>query len=184
MDEKKLRKYAGLPLVESVEKIDEAVGTAKDLIESVQFLAGITKSSSERGLAIDLLKREFRPREISSAVTTLEILIELLADELGENKEEKIDESVTVGFTDPKDGPNITVSVGDIMSQTLDRREAGFSSFRITHDARDRLPTAEDSPTAFSRRNAELKKQADKKLKELQKLSKKFQVDVKKVLEK
>jgi len=67
---------------ESTERVDEAVGTPADLIEAVHFLAGNTKSSSDQKIAIDLMKKNFKGREITNAVIVLETVIELFADEV------------------------------------------------------------------------------------------------------
>jgi hypothetical protein len=74
MDKKRLREMAGL--------IEEAVGTPKDLLEAVHFLAGNTKSSADQKTAMDLMKKNFKGREITNAVIVLETIIELFADEV------------------------------------------------------------------------------------------------------
>ncbi len=99
-------------------------------------------------------------------------------------EESTVNESAVVSFRAPDDGPNITLSVGDIFNRSVDRREAGFSSFKVKVDKKEPLPTAENSPSAEGRLKTQQDKLAKAKLKEITRLAKIFQAEIKKVLEK
>ena len=90
-----------------------------------------------------------------------------------------LNESATVSFRE-KEGPIVNVSLGGFPSNV--RREASFSSFKVQVDK----PTSKEKSTDDNFRELDKvdKKLADQKLKEIVKLSKKFQKDVRKVLEK
>ena len=89
-----------------------------------------------------------------------------------------INESAIAEFSE-KEGPIINISLGGFQSNV--RREASFSSFKIQVDG----PSKEKATDAnFRELDAADKKIADKKLKEIVRLSKKFQKDIKKVLSK
>ena len=173
MDEQKLRKYAGLPLNESVEKIDEAVGTPQDLVESVHFLSGQIKTKPEQKVAIDLMKKNFKGREITNAVIVLETLIELLADEFQEGKEEKGDllAEAVASWRNPGKGSDINLSTSDFSDAAI--IEASFSSGKVIGA----------SLVAKQERKVQ-EKSLEKKLKAVIKLHQKFEKDVKGALEK
>jgi hypothetical protein len=88
-----------------------------------------------------------------------------------------LNESANVEFSE-KEGPIIRVSLGGFSSNT--RREAGFSSFQIQIDKPSGPVTDDD----FREQDRGDKKIAEQKLKAIVKLSKKFQKDVLRVLEK
>lgn len=97
--------------------------------------------------------------------------------------EEEINEMAVVSFRAPDEGPNITLSVGNSFGDTVDKKEASFSSFKVM--VARRLAKREKSTDAnFRELDKADTKVAEQKLKEITRLTKKFQVDVRKILEK
>ena len=98
---------------------------------------------------------------------------------LPEGIEEKLEESA-ISTSREKEGPIVTLSLGPYPSNV--RRVARFSSFKVQVDK----PTSKEKSTDDNFRELDKadRKIADQKLKEVVKLSKKFQADVKKILEK
>ena len=83
------------------------------------------------------------------------------------------------------EGPNILISIGDRFGGELDVREANLSSFRVKVSKKipkgKKVKVTDKNFQEIDRADTKI---AEQKLKEIEKLSKKFQADIKKVLSK